>query len=93
MVLLPGCRGEWLGGDMPRIHRAAPRATRERGYSATTTTAAARGAAQIDCATLGEHKLKAGEHDEQPTQCRGVQANSGSSADRSAAAVGTPAAR
>jgi hypothetical protein len=32
-----------------------------RGYSAaTTTTATTRGAAQIDCATLGERELEAG---------------------------------
>jgi hypothetical protein len=31
-------------------------------YSAATTTAAARGAAQINCAALGEHKLEAGGH-------------------------------
>jgi hypothetical protein len=33
-----------------------------RGYSAATATTTARGAAQIDCATLGEHGLKAGWH-------------------------------
>ncbi|TXI59114.1 MAG: hypothetical protein E6Q55_22060 [Mycolicibacterium mageritense] len=36
--------------------------------TATTTTTAARGAAQIDCAALGEHKLKAGGHVRQLTQ-------------------------
>jgi hypothetical protein len=43
--------------------KAAPRAARkkERSYSAaTTTTATTRDAAQVDCAALGEHRLKAG---------------------------------
>jgi hypothetical protein len=43
--------------------KAASRAARKkrRGYSAaTTTTATTRDAAQINCAALGEHRLKAG---------------------------------
>jgi hypothetical protein len=53
---------EWLGWD-ERPARAAQSATRKgRGNSAatTTTTATTRGAAQINCAALGEQKLKAG---------------------------------
>jgi hypothetical protein len=53
-VLVPGC---------------SERGARKRGYSAnTTTTAAARDAAQIDCAALGEQELKAGGHVGQLTQ-------------------------
>src|SRR5271155_4121319 len=69
------------------------RGARRRGYSATTTTAAARDAAQIDCAALGEHELDAGGHGSQLTQWRHGQANSGASADRRSSAFGTPAAR
>ncbi len=36
--------------------------------AATTTTARTRDAAQIDCAALGEHRLKAGGHVGQLTQ-------------------------
>jgi hypothetical protein len=36
--------------------------------TATTTTAAARNAAQIDCAALDEHKLNTGGHVRQLTQ-------------------------
>jgi hypothetical protein len=40
-----------------------------RSYSAAkTTTATTRDAAQIDCAALGEHRLKAGGHARQLTQ-------------------------
>jgi hypothetical protein len=52
-VLVPGC---------------SERGARKRGYSATTTTAAARDAAQIDCAALSEQELKAGGHVGQLTQ-------------------------
>jgi hypothetical protein len=38
------------------------RGAERRGYSAATTTAATRDAAQINCAALGEHGLKAGWH-------------------------------
>jgi hypothetical protein len=66
-VLVPGC---------------SERGARKRGYSATTTTAAARDAAQIDCAALGEQELKAGGHVGQLTQKAHRQANSGVNADR-----------
>jgi hypothetical protein len=57
-----GCRGEWL---VEKRHGSPgySESACECGASATTTTTAARGAAQVDCAALGEHKLKAGEHD------------------------------
>jgi hypothetical protein len=45
MVLVPGC---------------SERGARKRGYSATTTTATTRDAAQIDCAALGEQQLDPG---------------------------------
>src|SRR5262249_51778618 len=63
------------------------------GYSANTTTAAARDAAQIDCAALGEQELKAGGHVGQLTQWPHHQANSGVNADRRSSAFGTPKAR
>ncbi|KAA1432661.1 hypothetical protein F0402_02870 [Mycolicibacter arupensis] len=72
--------------------RAAPSASRKRDSAATTTTAA-RGAAQVNCAALGEHKLKAGEHGVKPTQWWGGQPNRGSSAERRSACVGTPETR
>jgi len=68
------------------------RGARRRGYSAATTTAA-RNAAQVDCAALGEQKLEAGGHVGQLTQWPHHQANSGASADRRSSAFGTPAAR
>jgi hypothetical protein len=45
MVFIPGC---------------SERGARKRGYSATTTTAATRDAAQIYCAALGEQELQPG---------------------------------
>jgi len=43
------------------VSGCSERGARRRGYSAaTTTTATTRDAAQIDCAALGEHRLKAG---------------------------------
>ena len=45
-----------------RAKQAQPRS------AATTTTATTRDAAQIDCAALGEHRLKAGGHARQLTQ-------------------------
>jgi hypothetical protein len=59
---------KWAGHEQATW--AAPRAAREngRGYSAaTTTTATTRDAAQIDCAALREHRLKAGGHASQLT--------------------------
>jgi hypothetical protein len=51
-----------LGMSKPQRRLRARREER-RGYSAaTTTTATTRDAAQIDCAALGEHGLKAGGH-------------------------------
>ncbi|TDH49864.1 hypothetical protein E2F47_19555 [Mycobacterium eburneum] len=50
---------EWRQAGMASSERGVEEG---RGYSATTTTATTRGAAQIYCATLGEHKLEAGEH-------------------------------
>ena len=58
----------WAGA---RTTKGRSRVRREgrRGYSAaTTTTATTRDAAQIDCAALGEHWLKAGGHVGQLTQ-------------------------
>ncbi|EUA23042.1 hypothetical protein I553_5237 [Mycobacterium xenopi 4042] len=49
-------------GRLGHAGTAAPRAARKARYSAATTTAAARDAAQVDCAALGEHGLEAGEH-------------------------------
>ena len=72
---------------------SSERGARRRGDSATTTTAAARDAAQINCAAIGEQKLNAGGHGRQLTQWRHLQANSGASADRRSSAFGTPAAR
>src|ERR1700756_3358435 len=63
------------------------------GRSATTATETTRGAAQIDCAALGEHQLQAGEHVGKLTQWLRDQANSGTRADRRSAALGTPAVR
>jgi hypothetical protein len=76
--ILPGC---------------SERGAKRRGYSAATTTAAARDATQINCAATGEHKLNAGGHDLKLTQCQRHQANSGASADRRSSALGTPAVR
>jgi hypothetical protein len=53
MVFVPGC---------------SERGAKKRGYSATTTTAATRDAAQVDCAALGEQELNAGGHVGQLTQ-------------------------
>jgi hypothetical protein len=75
------------------VHGCSERGARKRGYSATTTTAAARDAAQIDCAALGEQELKAGGHVGQLTQLRGGQANSSDTAERKSAGLGTPAVR
>ncbi len=58
----------WLEGSS-RNGCSERGAKRRRGYSAaTTTTATTRDAAQIDCAALGEHRLKAGGHARQLTQ-------------------------
>ena len=80
----------------PRSGCSERAARRERrGYSAaTTTTATTRDAAQINCAALGEHELEGGRtrRDSLPNRHRD-QANSGSSAERRSAAVGTPAVR
>jgi hypothetical protein len=50
-----------------RHNGCSERGARKRCYSVTTTTAT-RGAAQIDCAALGEQKLNAGGHAAQLTQ-------------------------
>ncbi|UXA21064.1 hypothetical protein KXD98_22115 [Mycobacterium sp. SMC-4] len=50
-----------IGGLAGRKRPLKSAAHREwRSYSAATTTATTRNAAQIDCAALGEHKLEAG---------------------------------
>ncbi|AYJ06389.1 hypothetical protein DBO90_17450 [Mycobacterium avium] len=52
---------ETMMGETPRSGSgAAPSATRKRGHSAATATTTTRGAAQVDCAALGEHGLEAG---------------------------------
>jgi hypothetical protein len=57
------------GRKNARQSGCSERGAEVRGYSAaTTTTATARDTAQINCAPLGEHRLKAGYHAEQPTQ-------------------------
>jgi hypothetical protein len=57
MLLLVVKEGLW--GEPRGLLRA--RREEGRGYSAdSTTTAATRDAAQIDCAALGEHELNAG---------------------------------
>ncbi|MCV7366401.1 hypothetical protein H7K09_02810 [Mycolicibacterium duvalii] len=55
--LLLMCIGGLVGRKRPLTECGAQR---RRGYSAATTTATTRDAAQIDCAALGEHKLEAG---------------------------------
>src|ERR1700712_4912884 len=72
---------------------AAPSAALKGALLAATTTAAARDAAQINCAATGEHELYAGGHVMQLTQWHCHQANSGASADRRSSALGTPAVR
>jgi hypothetical protein len=55
--------GGWAGWGTVKPHDLAPEsgARYGRGYSAaTTTTATARDAAQVDCASLGERRLEAG---------------------------------
>src|SRR5690349_15611945 len=90
MLLLLGWTG--LAG-----HGGACRAAhqdRGRGSSAaTTTTATTRGAAQIDRAAFGEQQLKTGSHAAHNTRRHRDQANSGSSAERRSAALGTPVVR
>ncbi|MBO0885459.1 MAG: hypothetical protein J2P17_35010, partial [Mycobacterium sp.] len=51
-----------------RHNGCSERGARERCYSATTTTTATRGAAQINWAALSEQKLNAGGHVAQLTQ-------------------------
>jgi hypothetical protein len=48
------------GHEQARMGCSESGARKERGYSAATTTATTRDAAQIDCAALCEHRLKAG---------------------------------
>jgi hypothetical protein len=48
------------GWRMRRRRLPEGRSARNCGYSATTTTATTRDAAQVDCAALGEHELEAG---------------------------------
>jgi hypothetical protein len=63
MMLLLNCSVHDFCGGAPRgfwLLRA--RREKARGYSAATTTAAARDAAQINCTATGEHELDAGGH-------------------------------
>ena len=63
------CCVGWAGCEQADNGRSRARREDRRGYSAaTTTTATTRDAAQIDCAALGEHRLKAGGHARQLTQ-------------------------
>src|SRR6202012_1050352 len=69
------------------------RGAKRRGYSAATTTAAARDAAQINCTATGEHELDAGGHVMQLTQWRHHRPNSGTTPDRRSSGLAPPAAR
>src|SRR5947209_16916341 len=93
MRLLLNCSMHDFGGGAPGGSGCSERGAKRRAYSAATTTAAARDAAQINCAATGEHELDAGGHVLQLTQWRCHQANSGVSAERRSSAFGTPAVR
>ena len=60
-----------------RYPEATRRNKRIGGFSAATATTTARGAAQIDCAAFGEHRLNAGVHGSDHTQPPGPAANRG----------------
>src|SRR3984957_17906597 len=93
MLLLNWYMHDFCGGAATVGSGCSERGARRRGYSAATTTAAARDAAQINCTATGEHELDAGGHVMQLTQWRHHVANSGVNADRRSSAFGTPVAR